>query len=938
MPLRLNQLWPAARLCADGLVTFICWILWLGLVLLFLAQIVTALSRELAVPGFVLRSLEERLQASGVHARVGRATFDPTGGIVLENLRLSLPAYAEPVADLRAVYIQLNPWLLAAGQFEARRIHATGVTFSVPAMLAPSGRSEQLLDDLDVVLEPTDRELRIQHLATHVAGIPVTASGSLHLTRERELDRVEPLPFVAALAEHYPDFSRQLIRAAEHVTPLEGAAVHISLAPSTTRGAIATVHLFAEGVSLPQYRGLHVSHLLATARVPLLGVASALVTATAEADAVRTDDGLTVQHVSARTSGFLRREPLAFDPREIQLTARDFAVRQFFFDSLAAHVDPTASPRLHATLLTSYAGLPAAVQATADLTRRTASVRFDGALSPLLLDSAATLLRRDLRAFIDLAAPIEISASADFAPDWKFHNATARVATRQLDARGVTFDSIAGELSFDGRHVVATHAIARLGENVARGRFEQDLATREFRFLLDGRLRPLVIAPWFREWWSNFFQTLEFPRRPPRASVDVAGRWLAGHETSVFLFAEATDSVIRGAPFDYARTRLFIRPNFIDGLELFGTHGIGEIRGTFTRHYDLAQRAWREFTLSFESSLPFSHGAHLLGPQLAPILDPYVFENNPRLKFVGHFEGPASPLGPGQRMTIHGDSTGDFSFHQFPARNLSFEATVRDREVTLDRFEAEVASGTLSGRARLWDEASTRRLGFDASLRGASLGRTVATVAEYTALRRGAPPPAPDRFVSSRNNVRLDLSLSAEGTLDDLYSYRGSGNAALEGAELGELRLLGGLSALLDFTALRFNSARTDFRVEGPTLVFPSVNITGEKSAIQAHGDYSLQRRQLNFNARVYPFHEGGSLLQNVVGAVLTPISSILEVKLTGPLDQPSWAFVMGPTNLIRSLNASESASPAAPPPASSSPPASPAPSPTDTSTEEKTH
>lgn len=909
MPLRPNQLWQAARVGTDAVVTFLCWLVWIALFLVFLAQIVSAISRELTVPTFVLRSLEERFQQSGVHARLGRATFDPTGGIVLENLRLSLPAYAEPVADIRAVYIELNPWLLAAGQFEARRIHATGVSFSVPAMLAPSGRSEQLLGDLDVVVSPTDRELRIESLATHLAGIPVTASGAIHLAPQREIDRVAPLPFVAALAEHYPAFSRQLIRAAEHITPLDGAALHVSLSPSSTRGAVAHLRLTARQIHLPQFRGLHATNVYATARLPLLGETSALITANVHAAELRTDDDVLAQHVAAHTRGFLRRDPLSFDPREIQLTARALTTRGFLLDSVAAHVEPSAWPRVDATLLTSYAGHPAALRGRVDFNQRTAALDFDGVLSPALLDPITTLVRRDLRPFLHIGAPIALFAHAALGPEWRFENATARIATRDIGGRDVIFDSLSGELAFDGQHIVATHASARLGDNFARGRFEQNIVTHEFRFLLDGQLRPLVIAPWFREWWANFFETLEFPRSPPVASVDVAGRWRAGHETSVFLFAEARDAVIRNAPFDHARTRMFIRPNLIDALELFGTHNGGELRGTFTRHFDVTQHAWRELTLSFESTLPFTHGAPLIGPQLAPLLDPYTFETNPDLKIIGHFEGPAAPQGAKYTLSIRGDSTGAFSFHRFPARNLSFAATVRDREVTLDRFTAEVANGTLSGTARVWDDAGARRLAFDASLRGASLGRAVSSVAEYIALRRGDPPPAPDRFVSSKTNVRLDLSLSADGPVDDLYNYRGSGNAALQGAELGEIRLLGGLSALLDFTALRFNSARSDFKIEGPTLVFPAVDITGENSAIQAHGDYSLQRRQLDFNARVFPFHEGGSLLQNVVGAVLTPLATILEVKLTGPLDQPKWAFVMGPSNLLRSLSQSSTSS-----------------------------
>ena len=73
-------------------------------------------------------------------------------------------------------------------------------------------------------------------------------------------------------------------------------------------------------------------------------------------------------------------------------------------------------------------------------------------------------------------------------------------------------------------------------------------------------------------------------------------------------------------------------------------------------------------------------------------------------------------------------------------------------------------------------------------------------------------------------------------------------------------------------------------------------------SAIDAHGVYLLNRRELDFNAKIFPFQESGGLLKSVVGAVLTPLSNALEVKLTGTLVKPEWSFVMGPTNFLRSL------------------------------------
>jgi hypothetical protein len=78
--------------------------------------------------------------------------------------------------------------------------------------------------------------------------------------------------------------------------------------------------------------------------------------------------------------------------------------------------------------------------------------------------------------------------------------------------------------------------------------------------------------------------------------------------------------------------------------------------------------------------------------------------------------------------------------------------------------------------------------------------------------------------------------------------------------------------------------------------------LRGANSAIDAHGTYALDRRELDFNAKILPFQESANLLKSVVGVVLSPLSSVLEVKLTGSPLKPQWAFARGPTNLLRSL------------------------------------
>ena len=58
----------------------------------------------------------------------------------------------------------------------------------------------------------------------------------------------------------------------------------------------------------------------------------------------------------------------------------------------------------------------------------------------------------------------------------------------------------------------------------------------------------------------------------------------------------------------------------------------------------------------------------------------------------------------------------------------------------------------------------------------------------------------------------------------------------------------------------------------------------------------------LAFHAKIFPFQESGSLFKSVVGAVLTPLSNAFEVRLSGTMEKPEWAFLNGPTNFLRSL------------------------------------
>ena len=604
--------------------------------------------------------------------------------------------------------------------------------------------------------------------------------------------------------------------------------------------------------------------------------------------------------------------------REATLIAREIEAQGLTIATPAVKLLDLRWPALSLETTARLLDLPFWAKASANMAEKAASLDFEGVLSPRLVDEIGARIGRDLRRFLTFDEAVHVAVHAELERGWRFRKASGRFDARAIRGYGVTFDRVTGEFDVDPRKARAHHLLGRIGENFAPGEFTQEFRSLEFRFLLDGRLRPLEISPWFQAWWGNFFEQLEFPVEPPAANVDVSGRWRHGRETAVFVWSQSRAPRVRGVEFEEVVTRLFIRPNFMDGLELTGRRGRQSLNGTFTRHALRTPSEWTEITLDFASSLDFPTARQLLGDTIGRHLEPFDFELAPTVTVRGQLLGPDSPDGPRQTLRISADSPGGFAFHRFPFQGVRFSATVQNSDVVVHQLEAGVAGGNLSGTAQVWGPDSARILGFDASLTGASLGRAVATVEQFAALRAGQPAGAREKFLPGQNNARLDLALSAEGRFEDLLSFNGTGNAMLTGAELGEVRLLGLLSELLNFTALRFTTARTHFQLKGPLILFPEVNITGPSAAIDAHGTYALDRRDLDFRGRIHPFQESESFLGSVFDTVLSPLSSVLEVKLTGPLDKPHWAFVMGPTNLLRSLTQPGSppaADPVAPPP-----------------------
>ena len=915
MPEAPKRLSMGVRLCAHCVLTFALWTAWLVLSLLLAFQLYIAATNRLEVPAFLLHALEDRLAQSGAHVRFGKATFDPSGRILIENAKLNLDSFSDPIVTARAVYGTIDPWGLIAGRFEPKELVLVGVSLYVPAMLSPSGKSEETIRDLDAGISLGGKEAVIDYLYCRLGGVALSAHGTLHVGNLSE-HGTGALPLTEFLARNYPALSRQIGSAISELSVLERPVVRAEFTASETRAALVRVVLDADGLAFKGPPEINAGPLRLVTRFPLLGDAPVAAALDLNASSLESPAGEAARNLRIRLRGTLKPSLLIFTPRELDVGATEVNVGHLTVTALSSQLRLDGLTHFQGSAGAWVAGSPVALQGKADLADKTAAASIETTLGHGLVSTAGDLIGKPLTRYVDPIDPIRFEGAVALGKGWSLEKLTGRIDARATHVYGVDLSSARGVILIDPSTFAADDIYLGIADDYAVGSYTQDLASKRYRFLLDGKLRPLDISGWFREWWPNFFRNLAFPDSPPKASVDVQGQWTNGYESNVYVFMDAAKPVIRSVPFDRARTRLFIRPFFYDGIELYATQGPATVQGTFRRVLNPANEGMLGMDFDLTSSLPLSVPVQMFGAAVGDILRPYGFDTPPDVHISGHLDGASSPSGAHHVVHLDVASKGVFRLFGFPIDRAKAHTEITDDAVTVTDIDAVFAGGTLVGKTTLGGmsgSSNDQTLMFDGTLTNASLGQAVTTIYGYEAYLAGRPAPPVKEFAKGRTSVRLDLSASATGKLRQVATYSGSGKALVQGPELGEVRMLGLLSQVLKMTSLRFTTAKADFTIANGKIIFPEVSVTGANSAIQAQGSYMLARSTLDFNAKIFPFQESKSLIKQTAGIVLAPFSSVFEMKLSGSLENPSWSPLLSPFNLLKK---SEEDTPVSPAPA----------------------
>ena len=909
-PRWLKACWQSSHFCGRCLLVLVQWISWILLVVVAGVQIFLLTKQELNVPQFVIREVETRLADAGLHAKFGKFTCDPTGRLLVRDARLSLLSSDATVLRAKSISLRVDPVALWLNETDPREIQLSGVDLLIPAVISPTGQAEPVVAGLDARVRrgESPRMLEIENLTAQVGPIALSAFGKMLVPSSREKGPAMPFDqFLSSFSKNYLRLCQQMSKVLTEMPQTQGTKLEIQLTPNLLFGAQATFNARAKqiDIELPDTPGGIVRiHDISLAGEFIPGNKKRQEILGFKIGAVEWPDHLNVEDLQIEVSADWDPAILSLTPTNLKLSSHRISAMGINFESPRIQASLAGIPVIQSQGTVSVGGGEWNFKTDIDVTSGAGRIALAGEVGDQTLRIAADKIGFDVPSILSWSQRPVLAANLILGPGGKPLSAAADLSTGPVVARWVPLDATSAHVTWHNHQLRADQITLRRGESLAFGSYDMNTSDTSFRFLLDGQLVPSDINGWFREWWPRLFAMFEFRAAPPRASVEVSGRWKAKLETQIFISADANDVAVKEISMQRMRTRLFVRPGWVDVLNFISEREPGTVQGRFARQWHLPDsRRWTRLEIHAGGRSDLSPVPNLLRETGATLIEPFALTGPLELRLDGAIsrEDWGEPTAKDFSFSGHTDEA--WRYKNFPLQGMVFTGRQQNDQISIDEFTTGFGEGELTGKIRLTDTREARQIGFDVNLEEAALGRTIQDVVEWTASRKGENAAAPTDFQKQMAAGELTLSLSAEGPADDPFDLRGTGSAAVYHPGLANLNLLGPLSALLkrtllNFSTLQLSHANANFELSGPRVTFPELKVSGNRGALDANGTYSLDTKELNFTSRVRPFEGGEGLLD----AVFTPFSSVLEVKLEGELSKPKWTFVYGPTNILRNI------------------------------------
>jgi hypothetical protein len=905
----------------------LCWSVWLALFAALALQLRILADGGVRLPSFAQDYIARHAAAKGLSLEAEAVWLDPRGRVLVLRPRIGLVGQGAPFASARAVALQLRRSALLTGKLRASRIELTDLSLSLPPLLSPTGASQPLLTAGEFRLShASETELwRVDQASARLLDIPAAFTGTLPAVPDDSAPRRAPAALAHSTLRQAATLYRQL--AALPLDSLRVLRLHLDPDRLVVSAELERLVSPAHPAIPPALVGSTLEEVELRLALPF--------SAPLRARPADAELHLLAARFTSPPSLALRGEGLALRASPGPIFAADLALARIEktdtpvppLPLVAAARYAPAGRALDFELSARLTDAPWRARFSGSLTDLAGAVSAYGELTPALLASLRPFLPEKVRPILELTDPIDLDLSAELAPGARPGRVIARASSGRAVAGHVPFDRAGASLVYEpaARLLRADDLLLIQGDSQATGSYEMDTETLAFRFLLDGRLRPMAIEGWFSRWWDNLWGNFTFGAIPPAASVDIRGVWLVPDLTTVFVQASSGPLRLRALELDTLHTRVRTAASSFDILGFQATREAHRADGRFARLLGPDHSTWARMSFDIRSDFPVEALPRLFPAEGPALVASFSLDAPPRIHLFGETHGPASATPGSQRYDLHLSTDAPLRYSGFPLDHLALRLERRDTDLNLRDIRAGFASGLATGEAHLSGPDKDRWLAFDLTLADAEIDLVQTRWKEFQATRP-AQPPAPGTAVLPPASAippavgetadaqpqkplggHITFHLAATGPLADPLSYSGQGEGRLTGADLARIRLMGPFSTLLGelglgFTTLKLTEADIHLGLDRNRLVFDKLRLTGPSALVEAKGVYAIPGGDLNFTAKVRPFDQREGVFSNTANLVTSPLSNALEVKLTGTLDTPAWSFTYGPTRLIRRL------------------------------------
>ena len=834
------------------------------------------------LPHFLTERFSARLAEGGVRLQARSFWILPDLTLAADDITVGVDGMTDDVFTASRAELAVNPALLLAGQFEPTQVRVAGARLWCPASVARGGVRRTLIDELTIDVTKEGRWVNLRSIQARGGKITCHLSGEVpagFLRLESSGGETQPL-------------SRRLAAAFGHMeTAIDMAersgGASVSLRCQGNSDGSATLGMLAVlgndwadgGLGLIQARGLNLRGAVK------LG-------ADGRISEWRIDGGareiawntLTAARLDIHAQGKGRKEDAIAD---LTLAQARFAGVELL--RLTLRAQPTAgSDRIGFHVLTAEStaeggaviGRDGAMTATVD------HANISGA-ELAALPQVGLLMQA---AGIDVRGQILLrEVNADFTAKSELHKASGEVAATGFRGLGLSAEAISpgrdlplrARFDFEPGRATAPLRLRDLRLASVTGEADCELkAGGAFMLHLNGEIAPASLDRVLGEWWVSLWR-LFLVRENPYAFIDVESHW--GAQKSVTKGRVLLNRFdFMGAPFRHVEVIVDANPEqtFIGLHRLDGGDSAadGSVEGSATWDWSKPV-ALAGPVVRAEGNLQPWIAARCAGKEFGESLRGLVLPPEHRFTLLL----TPGKKGPDVKTTISCD--GAFSAWGISGRGL--EASTENIEGGL---RVRTKLGLAEGEATLTlDGDPLHQTKFALGLRGcepAQIGQLLGDLNTPKSNPEATKPPA-----KAKSGGKLDLDFNGQIDLENPRQLRGLGRYAITDPELKKVRVLGGISNVLEAlgvgaTTYELTQAKGTFGCLGGRAYFPDMAITGKQSRLDLAGEIDLKASTLDFEGDFsLPLKGGFNPLEllNLNRALV----SLTKIKLKGPISKP---------------------------------------------------